>query len=149
MKTYTNTISSNTVNNKFTQNFGGYLTYWKLYANFVKMLSNKSDMMSKLRDNLISVAEMTNQDITRKLNRHFIMLRLKTYTIMFVWVCLIKPLGQFYSTVTTMRGDFVVTNGYFQNTNLKKCRTHYIFGIPIFYQYCMKLSDENIKNLIN
>jgi len=147
MITRTHTVSRNSVDNKFTQKFGGYLTYWKLYAQFVKMLSNKSEVIQKLRDNLVIVAGMTNEDVTRKLNRQFVMLRFKTYTFMFVWSCLIKPLGYFYSRVTTMRGDFVVTNDYFQNTNLKKNRTHYIFGILVLFQYDMKLTDADIKKL--
>lgn len=147
MITRTHTVSRHTVDNKFTQKYGGYLTYWKLYAQFVKMLSNKSEIMQKLREALVIVTAMTNQDITKKLNRQYKMLRLKTYTVMFVWACLIKPLGYFYSRVTTKKGSFVVTNGHFQNTDLKKCRTHYICGIPVFYQYDMTLTDADIKDL--
>jgi hypothetical protein len=144
MITRTHTVSRHSVNNKFTQKFGGYLLYWKLYTQLCKNLR-----ALRIHNHVVVTTQRMTDPYKLQIGQdvpttwHLMNL----YTIQFIWFCLIKPLGQFYSRVTTMRGDFVVTNGHFQNTNLKKCRTHYIFGIPVFYQYDMTLTDENIKDL--
>jgi len=111
-------ITTKRVNNVHRQMYGGYIMYWKLYAQ-LQRLENRSGT----RPNVF--IRMTH----------------------FLWLCVLKPLGQFYSSVTKISGEFTVCDGVFQNVSLVKSRSHRMFGL-IFFHSKMKLTQEDIKKLM-
>ena len=125
-------VLNNNVNYVFTQHYGGYKMYWKLYA---KLKQKRRDM-----------------NIETKMFQ-------KIY--MFIWFCLLKPLGSLYKYKKRYKGKFkVITDTYLDNTtylndnttfineSVVKSKIHYLFGIPFLYTSTKNLIDEDKEKLI-
>lgn len=112
-------ITRYSVNNSNTKRYGGFVTYWRLYAQLIDMVKSAG-----IRRNIfVRIAK-------------------------FCWFCLIKPFGTFYTSVTTYKGEYQTINGRFENINLIKRRVHKIARIPIFWTSTTKFSDEDITYLL-
>ena len=116
------------VNNVFTQRYGGYKMYCKLYAELKQMhrdMNIETNVFQKIW--------------------------------MFIWGCLLKPLGSLYKYKTRYKGVFeVITditefskNTKFINKSVVKSKTHYLFGIPFWYTSTKNLTDEDEEKLID
>lgn len=117
-----------TVDNKLTQNFGDYATYFKLYLKLWQQMSH--------------MCRIAN------LNRLHMTLMYCKLALSSVWFCLLKPLGQFYSHKTRIAGTFTMNDDIFINISLYKYRVHKIFGITVFY-HSMELTEDDKDKLIN
>lgn len=112
-------ISTITLNNKYTQYFGGYLMYWKLYSELLKQ--------------------------AKTVNKKFNIFK---HIYLFVWFCLLKPLGSVFKYVTYTKGTYQIINGQFSNKDLNKSIIYYLLFIPIWYSPSVNFTNEEIENLI-
>jgi hypothetical protein len=130
------------------QHYGGFLTYWQLYAKFVKQVGNKSAMTQAIMQQVQEAERVTGQELTKKTERALFLLRLKTYTVMFPWACLIKPLGQFFSKRTSISGSYSIHNDQIANSQLNKQTTYKLFKIPVWQANNQRLTEQEIQELL-
>lgn len=120
---------------------GGYLTYWKLYLELLKMLSRKDDVLNEFRKQLPG---LYGHKLERKIRFRFFLAKLYAYTIGIVWACLIKPLGQFFSRTVITKGSYMIP---FNNISLEKTTKYKLFGIIFWVSRKQRLTDEDVKEL--
>lgn len=122
--------------------------YWKLYVQMLRMLSDKSSMKSKIMEHVCKAEKLTGLKLKRKVNREFLKAKISAYSWLFVWICLIKPLGQFFSRIVKINGTYQKISDEFSNINVVKNTTYKMFGVPIWKASNQKLSKEDIKELM-
>jgi hypothetical protein len=121
-------VLEQSVNNTFTQYFGGYKMYWKLYGELIQM--------------------RTNINIKTNIFEHI---------YLFLWFCLLKPLGCLYKYKIKYNGDFTYITDVteyseftrFINNSVVKSKIYYLFGLPFWYTSTSKLTEEDKQKLIN
>lgn len=143
----TRTVTTHNIDNRSTQRKGGYLMYWRLYGQLVKMLSDKSKAKQHIMQQILLTEKLIGLKLQRKVNRAFFKAKLHTYTLGFIWWCLMKPLGQFHHTFVSTQGQYQVVDGEFFNISLQKSTKHFLFGVSIWTSKNQELNQEEIKEL--
>lgn len=116
--------------------------YWKLYAQFVEMVSDKEGIMNQIRMKLVTVPGV---ELEKKVRREFFWLKVNTYTWLFILACFIKPLGQIFSRRVLLKGAYKVP---FENISVKKTTWYKVFGVTIWRSRNQRLTEEDIEELI-
>lgn len=100
------------INYKTTYRNGGFITYWKLYFQFIPTYHQA----------------VKDFPFLKKTWAWF------TFFLKTFWWLFIKPFGAVYKRKRIMKGDFYIINGnvLFQDANIKKTNIHYLLGIPFF-----------------
>jgi hypothetical protein len=124
---------------------GGYVAYWKIYSQLLQMLSEKNQILANMRKEF---SHLFGIELEKKIKRSFFWLKLNAYTWLFVWCCLLKPLGQFFSRKVLIAGSYSVIDSKFVNRNVTKSTKYKFLGIPIWYSTNQKLSEADINDLL-
>ena len=132
---------------RHTQNLynGGYLAYWKIYT---ELISHTKDFEAFTKKASQQLKYLTGDKLIRKIKFQFFIFNLSVYTWLFVWCCILKPLGQFFSRRVIIAGRYRIVQGIFDNMGIIKSTQYKIFGIPFWYANDQTLSEEDIKDLM-
>jgi len=127
---------------------GGYVMYWKLYKQLHGMLCDKNNALQKLRNNYTQSSLLLDMEIEKRILWQLFWAKCYTYTIGFIWFCLLKPLGQFTSKIIYISGKYKMINDtVFENVDLTKSTTYKLFNITVWKSYNQKLTKEELTNL--
>lgn len=113
------------VDNRSKTSNGGYVTYFKLFRQLLSQMRASIHVLSTSQYVLMNVIAYTK----------------------FVWWCGIKPMGQFVSTLTHIKGTYTLTDGIFNNRDVKKNVLYIIFGITV-YKTQLRLTEEDIREML-
>jgi hypothetical protein len=114
------------INNIYRSKNGGFITYLFLYFKLWKMLLCDSQVFGFWHKIWISIVILCKTP----------------------YFLIIKPLGYFFSSKTTLKGEYILTNGELSSTEVKKTYCMKFLFIPIFY-YSGKPNNEDWKKLLN
>jgi hypothetical protein len=121
------TTKTGNIDNKINQNYGGYAAYFELYPKLVRMAIANKSLFTKWQ--------------------HF--KSMTTIYLGFIWWCIFKPLGQFYSTTTRFSGSYkkLMEDNLVVSHTIAKEKTFKLFNIPFYYYATSFLTEEEIKAL--
>ena len=145
---FTQTVTEKSIRWNTSHSNGGYIAYWKLYAQLLSMVSDKSKMKASIREQIAKAERVLGVELQRKVDRAFFRMKLSVYTWQFVWACLIKPLGQFCSRRVTIEGSYRIVNGQFQNRDLAKSTVYRVFGLPVWAATNQCFTEEEMQKFL-
>lgn len=138
------TVTHGEIERNITLRNGGYRMYWDLYRKMLRMFSNGfADKVWEFSDNV----QLSIEEFDRKVRIELAKARFAAYTWLFVWYCILKPLGQFVHKKIRIKGPYKITNGKFENIDVKKHTEYYVFGLLIWVVTGQELSDDDIKEI--
>ena len=131
---------------------GGFRAYWSLYSKSLEAINDTGYMAKKIAEAL-QREKLSGTDLEKAVNWELKKLRFYSRTTMFVWSCLIKPFGQFFSRKINIEGTYQIdgsklvwaTSG---KEALCKSTTYYLFGIPCWYSTNQRFTDEEYAELL-
>ena len=112
MTVYRETTIRKEINYKTTSRNGGFITYWKLYFNFIPTYHQAVKHLPVIKKVWAWV----------------------TFFFKTFWWLLIKPFGAVYKRKRIMTGKYLMVNDRLipDQTKINKTNIHYIFLIPVF-----------------
>jgi hypothetical protein len=128
--------------------YGGYRMYWKLYRQLLYKLRNKQSVTWAVKGTFTDTINLSIQENNRKINTSFFWLTVNAYTWLFIWSCIIKPLGQFFSKKIIIAGTYKIIDNKFNNVSVVKATQYKLFGFPIWYDTDQRLTEEDINELM-
>lgn len=129
----TRSVSNHKVDFTHVQKFFGYIAYWKLVGQLLKMCASEE---AKIALNQLNVFQ-----------RIWFYVQFPFKVLYYVTL---KPLGMFYSYKTKMTGTYEIVDGYFtkEKFKMKKNKTHYLFKIPVL-THPSSFTDKDLEKLMN
>ena len=112
--------------NRHTQKFGGYITYWVLFFRLLKMTFGENSFLSKWQ---------------------------KTYSafeflIKSPWWLIIKPLRSLFSVKKFYKGFYELDNGGLERHNISRTTTIKFLFLPIFFYWRGKIKRKEVFELM-